>query len=244
MASVVPDDARGWRFQNAETGMETVRNRQKPGKSENGMTGENPAARPRIIVSPLNEACVEGVIPLLKEHLETPPGSGGGVDEVEYERNLRRILTSLEKESRDRFFVARAESGGIVGMVGYRPVEDRRLFDHVQLVDGRAVSLQLFHIASAHRRKGIGRMMLEAVERAAGAEGIQWMIVDSGPRYMLTGWKFYDRTGYIRKGRIPEFYADRKGKYFAMVWIKALCTREGSVRSFDDASAGGLGNRR
>jgi len=60
----------------------------------------------------------------------------------------------------------------------------------------------------AQQGSGVGRLLLEAVERAVRAEGGRLLVIEtaSKPEYAATR-AFYERSGLALVARIPDFYA-------------------------------------
>ena len=80
---------------------------------------------------------------------------------------------------------------------------------------GRLITID---VDSAHRRRGVGHILLEEAEqllRAAGATAVLLEVaVDNA-----TAQSFYERHGFVRTGRIPGYYL---GRIDALVMEKPL----------------------
>lgn len=95
-------------------------------------------------------------------------------------------------------------------------VDDGRLLGAVQLdlagmPNGahRAEVMKLF-VYSAARRKGIGRMLMEAVERLAWAQGRSLLVLDT--RRGDDAERLYRQLGYVEAGVIPRYARSASGR--------------------------------
>ena len=60
---------------------------------------------------------------------------------------------------------------------------------------------------------GLGRILLEHAQAAAGASGARVLIIETSDHPpMARARAFYARAGYGERGRIPDFYAEGEAK--------------------------------
>jgi len=84
----------------------------------------------------------------------------------------------------------------------------------------RPVEMINAYVDSLHRQgRGVGTALVRELERLARASGYTEMMLNSGPRYRQSGWEFFDRLGYERRGLAHDLYGE--GQH-APVWNKFL----------------------
>ena len=127
------------------------------------------------------------------------------------------MSTSLIEDSGYRYLVAVTEDGEIIGVVGMRPPSPEVL----QFVStDRPVEMINAYVDTGHRKgRGVGTALVRELERLARECGYGEMILNSGPRYRNSGWEFFDRLGYERRGLARDLYGE--GDH-APVWSKIL----------------------
>jgi ribosomal protein S18 acetylase RimI-like enzyme len=130
---------------------------------------------------------------------------------------LASMSRSLTEERGFRYLVAVTEKEAIIGVAGMRPPSPEiRPFASTE----RPVEMINTYVDSLHRNGyGVGTALVRELERLARNQGYQEVIVNSGPRYRDSGWKFYDKLGYERRGMAWDLYGD--GEH-ARVWSKVL----------------------
>lgn len=127
------------------------------------------------------------------------------------------MSSSLAKGSEFQYLVAVTSDGEIVGLVGMRPPGPEMLAFAVTEKPAEMINA---YVDPRHRKGGgIGSFLVQELERLARAGGFTEMILNSGPRYRQSGWEFFDRMGYQRRGLTLNLYG--KGLH-APVWSKVL----------------------
>lgn len=64
-----------------------------------------------------------------------------------------------------------------------------------------------------HHGGGAARALLAYVERAAAAAGARLLIIETSDQALLArARRFYEKAGYVERGRIPQFYAEHEAK--------------------------------
>ncbi len=70
---------------------------------------------------------------------------------------------------------------------------------------GRLITID---VDAAHRRRGVGHMLLEEVERQMRAAGATAVLLEVAADNQ-TAQSFYTSHGYVRTGRLPGYYLGR-----------------------------------
>lgn len=142
----------------------------------------------------------------------------GEVIANEVEQDLNQMKTSIEGGSEGVSLVAETHEGERVGVIGLKPPDERML--KFTTTDKPAELIHAY-VAKKHRRgKGVGRALVQQLEREAKVRGYREIVLNSGPRYEETGWGFYDRLeGYSRVGIAKDYYG---AGIDAPVWRKIL----------------------
>jgi ribosomal protein S18 acetylase RimI-like enzyme len=132
--------------------------------------------------------------------------------------NLEQMHQSALRQSSNTFLIAESSQGNVIGVIGFRPASRRML---VYTTTKKPAELINAYVSPEHRAgKGVGRALVETLEKTAVSQGFQEMVLNSGPRYRSTAWGFYDRLpGYQRVGIAKELYGPGGD---APVWRKSL----------------------
>lgn len=75
------------------------------------------------------------------------------------------------------------------------------------------------YVSASQRGRGIGSALLRGMEQTAKDEGYSELIVNSGPRYQLSGWPFWQRMYGEPVALAEDYYGPR---FHAAVWRKSL----------------------
>ena len=167
------------------------------------------------IVRPLRAEDLPAVERILQTWVRDSPSSAPVAAEIA--EFLARMSGSLVDERVYRYLVAVAEDESTIGVVGTRPASPEMLpFAATE----RPVELINIYIDARHRKsQGVGTALVRELERRAREQGYREMILNSGPRYRDSGWEFFDRLRYERRGVARDLYG--QGKH-ARVWSKIL----------------------
>lgn len=117
-------------------------------------------------------------------------------------RNLRRML------ARGNCAILVAERRGVVA--GYGLVLFRR--------GARRARLYSLAVDPAHRRTGVARRLLSAIERVVHRRGFEAMTLEAGVANSAAT-KFYEGMGYIQVADLGAYYADGSA---AGRWMKSV----------------------
>lgn len=98
-------------------------------------------------------------------------------------------LERLLQHDGDVVFVAQVSAGRVVGWLHGAEQE--------LLESGRRCEILGLVVAAEHRGQGIGRLLVAAVERWAGARGLELVAVRSNVKRSESH-PFYERLGYVR----------------------------------------------
>jgi GNAT superfamily N-acetyltransferase len=141
-----------------------------------------------------SDADVRGLARLLVDAIESGAGVSflAGLTEGDAERWWRSVLTS--SSDRAIILVAR-DSDGIVGTVQLQPAwapNQPHRADVAKLIVHRRA-----------RRRGLGRVLMQALEDAASAAGFTLLLLDTCRGYYAE--TLYASTGWVRVGVVPGF---------------------------------------
>lgn len=163
----------------------------------------------------LQAADLPAVERILQIWVRDSPSSPPLGDEIA--RILARMSGSLSEERGVRYLVAATEDEQIMGVVGMRPPNPEML----QFVStDRPVEMINAYVDTRHRKgRGVGTALVRELERLARELGYTEMLLNSGPRYRHSGWEFFDKLSYERRGLARDLYGE--GQH-APVWSKIL----------------------
>jgi ribosomal protein S18 acetylase RimI-like enzyme len=166
-------------------------------------------------VRPLRAADLPSIQRILELWVRDTPSSPPLADEIA--GHLARMSNSLVEERGARYLVAVTETGEIVGVVGMRPPDVKMLpFTSTE----RPVEMINAYVDPHHRKGcGVGTVLVRELERLARESGFTEMVLNSGPRYRSSGWEFFDKLGYERRGLAHDLYGEG---VHAPVWRKIL----------------------
>lgn len=166
-------------------------------------------------VRPLQAADLPSVERILQIWVRDSPSSPPLAAEIAV--HLARMSTSLIENSGHRYLVAVTEDGEIIGVVGMRPPSPEML----RFVStDQPVEMINAYVDTSHRKgRGVGTALVRELERLAQECGYSEMLLNSGPRYRDSGWEFFDKLGYERRGLARDLYGE--GDH-APVWSKIL----------------------
>jgi len=129
------------------------------------------------------------------------------------------ILNSVHSSSFNhrQYVVARQISDGtVLGMMGLqRPDDAMQTFAMTE----RPGELINAYVMSGHRQAGIGSRLVKHLAHEASSAGYSELVVNSGPRYMKTGWPFWNRMFGAPVGMAEDYYGEG---YHAMVWSEVF----------------------
>ena len=134
--------------------------------------------------------------------------------ENEIEDVLRNVQDSLEG-NRYQYYVATSE-GKVLGMMGLRAVEEDM---RPHATRDNACELINAYVHKDARGTGAGRLLVDTIVQRARELGFDELVLNSGPRYMLTGWPFWNRVFGQPNTQLRGFYGQG---WHAMFWSKLL----------------------
>jgi acetyltransferase len=109
------------------------------------------------------------------------------------ERSYRDVVAALG--TRERLLLVAEEEGEILGMA-------QLVFSGATNADHRA-EVQRVGVATAARGRGIGRLLMTAVEETAGKRGVSLLWLTTHAHTDACG--FYEAIGYTRMGTMPNY---------------------------------------
>jgi ribosomal-protein-alanine N-acetyltransferase len=79
-------------------------------------------------------------------------------------------------------------------------------------VDGALAHIITLDVAEAHRRSGVGTMLLNAAEKSLFAQGVRSISLETAVNNQAAV-NFWTRHGYIREGILKRYYLNRIDGY-------------------------------
>lgn len=126
-------------------------------------------------------------------------------DWVNNEKELAERINEISKNVSN--YLIAEDSGIVVGLIGFQPVCDEVIkFDPNGTTAAEIVSL---FVRKQYINNGVGTALVKAIEKKIYQDGYRKVIIWSGPRYMDTGWDFYDslkdykRVGFVDSKDFP-----------------------------------------
>jgi [ribosomal protein S18]-alanine N-acetyltransferase len=74
-------------------------------------------------------------------------------------------------------------------------------------LDGPLAHIITLDVAEAHRRSGVGTLLLNAAENSLSAQGVRTVFLETAVNNH-TAVKFWSRHGYIKEGILKRYYLD------------------------------------
>lgn len=173
-----------------------------------------PEIKPRASVSDIVVSDIPHVKPILETWVRD--SDTGEILEDEITSIIESMYQSIGNKKGKQFVVARDASGNVTGVMGMDvPGEDIRRFTKTS----NPVELVNAFVDPSQRGLGTGNLLATSLEEKAVDAGYTEIVVNSGPRYKATGWKFWT-------SRYGEPIAIQENLYGpgadAPVWIKSL----------------------
>lgn len=124
----------------------------------------------------------EQILSLLKEWVK---------DKNEIEERIDEIIKNISS------YLVAEDSRVAIGLIGYQPA-CKQVTDFVtdNIPTAEIISL---YVNKKHQKQGIGKALIEAIEKETQRKGYKDIIIWSGPRYKETGWGFYNKLKDYKK---------------------------------------------
>jgi GNAT superfamily N-acetyltransferase len=130
------------------------------------------------------------------------------------------ILASVDlarQNQGDRYYAIAVDAGDkVIGMMGLQTPDESML---AFATTGNPGELINAYILGDQRGTGVGRGLVSHLEAKAIEQGHDELLVNSGPRYMLSGWPFWRRMYGEQADVAKDYYGP---SFDAMVWRKTL----------------------
>jgi ribosomal protein S18 acetylase RimI-like enzyme len=124
------------------------------------------------------------------------------------QQSVREIVTkAVGPKDIPQYWFYRDKDGEVIGAGGIEKLPD---------TEG-GYFLSWFAIHKDFRKQGLGRKIVEQVEKYAGSLGGRFMTIDTGADNSAQA--FYEKCGYTKVGQIPEYFEDHTGK---IIYFKKL----------------------
>lgn len=171
-------------------------------------------ARFHGVVRPLCEEDLPKIKPILEAWIKD--SETGEPIPQEVEEDLSAMRESIEGQN-DRAYLVADEDEKVLGMVGFKTI-DERLKEYAN-TDNPVEPVNLY-LDPRQRGRGLGRALMDALEQKAREEGFEEIVFCSGPRFRDTAWGFYDHLpGYLRVAVAKDYFGEGTD---APVWRKEL----------------------
>lgn len=141
---------------------------------------------------------------------------GSGVTVTEEIEEIDHAIRDSLAGKNDYNYVVAEEGGMILGVAGIRAPLDPRLEPLVKTVS--PVEVVNVYVDIKKKVRGVGRALMDELEKTARNKGYTEIILSSGPRYKESAWGFYEKV----IGNIECFIPTRDNTGKAAVWRKEL----------------------
>lgn len=129
------------------------------------------------------------------------------VSEGEQKSIRDRVMNSLKKDGRTKYWYYTNETDGVVGAGAVEKLPDTK--------DG--YFLGWFAVHKDYRQQGLGRKIIEKVERYVRSQKGRFITIDTGEDNKAQ--IFYEKVGYKKVGFIPEYFDNQVAK---IIYYKKL----------------------
>jgi len=177
---------------------------------------------------PLNhENRFNGTIRLVREEDETAlhpiletwirDGDTHQIIPDEIEGVLNAVRESAQGTNDATYLVAETPEGEVIGMMGFRPPEERMM---AYTTTSNPVEFVNAFVAKDHRGgKGVGSKLVSALREQAKDKGHTEVVFNSGPRYKFSGWPIWLRLFGRPIAKAKGYYGEDGD---ASVWREEL----------------------
>ncbi len=170
---------------------------------------------PEIRVYPATDlADVELLHDALTDSIRSP--ITGEVFNGEVEGVKRQVQRAKDGEGERYYAVAETSGGVVLGSMGLSPL-DEAMREFVTTTN----PIEIVNAYTSHdsRRTGTGRLLVRHLEEIARERGHTEVLLNSGPRYMRSGWPFWKKIYGEPVGQLDDFYGQG---FHAKVWQSIL----------------------
>ncbi|HMS50287.1 MAG TPA: GNAT family N-acetyltransferase [Candidatus Saccharibacteria bacterium] len=140
----------------------------------------------------------------------------GILQENEVIEALDSVEQSLQGANSRQYVVAEDTAGVVVGMMGLDVPEGA--MQELAATENPAEIVNAY-VSADTRFSGTGKALVARLEETARAEGRTELLVNSGPRYEKSGWRFWTSMFGEPIHELKDYYGPG---YRAMVWRKPL----------------------
>ena len=124
-------------------------------------------------------------------------------DKEEVDKYIERIKNEVDGKKVEfnlHFWVAK-EDNHAIGIIGLCDPLPKALPFAKSDMPGE---IKILYVNNTHRGKGIGRKLVDFIEKEAIRQGYKELLVRSVERYRETAYGFYKRLGYVEVGTITN----------------------------------------
>jgi ribosomal protein S18 acetylase RimI-like enzyme len=166
------------------------------------------------IVPAAKAADLASLRPVLESAICNPFTQEPILDEVE---DVLANVQNSAGEPGERFYAVAQTSGGVaLGVMGLQ-VPENTMSPYVNTPN--PVEITNAYVSSQARGMHIGQSLVTYLEDVARKQGRTEIVLNSGPRYALTGWGFWRKTYGEPIATAKDYYGPG---YHAEVWRKLL----------------------
>ncbi|HRV75773.1 MAG: GNAT family N-acetyltransferase [Candidatus Nomurabacteria bacterium] len=130
----------------------------------------------------------------------------GEVIEDEVDEDLKLIERVARGEETDKRYYVASIGGRVVGGMGFKTKLDEAVRSYAKT--DNPMEVVMAYVSTQARGSGAGRALLRRIEEDARKMGFLELLVNSGPRYVESGWGFYDRTIGGKLGFLANYYGE------------------------------------
>lgn len=139
------------------------------------------------------------------------------IDLIEVQKMIDSIGLSAKQKNQNKYLVAE-EDGRVIGMVGFKPIEDDKLRSFAE-TDNPVELINSYVLKTERGGRGVGTKLFNHIFELAKQSGFTEALGVSGPRYRDSGWDFHTKNLGAPIGVIKNMYGHGID---ASVWRKVF----------------------
>lgn len=158
---------------------------------------------------------ITALLPVLRSAIQNP--LNGQTIEEDVQAVVESVRGSAAGVNNRNYLIAETPAGTALGVMGLQAPPDPGMTEFS--VTSNPAEVINAYVDGQQRGAGVGKALLSGIEKLALARGHDELIVNSGPRYRLTGWPFWTRMYGEPVAMAKDYYGTG---YDAAVWRTLL----------------------